>query len=925
MSNVPEGPGRPTGDDASQRKIEALADRLGSFEEQMQSLRKELQELRAGASRQPDAKMEPSQDPAAQAEAQPSPADKREVPTSQSEPSLPPAGRTPPPASRVPPTVRPAAASVSAPGPAVEPREPHVQPWSISNLEDRIGGAWLSWLGGAFLLIGAAWFFKYAAEQGWVNPWIRVGTGWAAAVVLLGLGEWATRRRMAWLGAALTGAAVGLGYLSSYAASPLLYGLLGLTASYAVLSGFTAVGIVQAVRLNQLPTAVLALLGGFLTLVLVRSSNPSAASLLAYLIALSAGAIVAGQIRRWPALRYLAWSGDAVLVALYLTGPHAAGTELPVLLTLLPLLFAMFHLDVFLWRVRKPDEDSTAASILLGLNATGLALAVHQAVLAEQVAVAVGITLFALAAVQAATARGLWTLRPSEQNRRAAVAVYGQAALAAAIALPVAFDRQLVVLGWAAQAVTMAWLVRHVRSVGLRVAVAALPAAAIIYIGVMFQREFMLAGPTVWDLHLATRTWLAGCVALASAACSLLMGRWYATGGWQVDRLVGEACAVLAAAATVIAGAALLSASPPADLWVWVIIAVAGCLGLLSHRARHLRMPAVMSIAVLAGLAMIAMDGNGTLRETVFRAQPWRLGAVDFGPLLPAGLALVVLGLWNGWLVRHSRTIDDEARVLGDVIVVAAMLGMLLVLHNQVADDSAALAVLAATIGSAIVAAMGLRWSAPAFALCGAGGWALAAAYWIVAATVQPRFGAAGEPTAGWTAVAPFINTTFLAALVLMATAWPITVALRRSAAVQKAGWQVAAAVPAGLAAYLLLHALSFEVDRLFQVYGTRLAADPVHAERMALSVLWALLALAYVVTGLAASIRPLRLFGLGLFALTAGKVLLIDMARVEVLYRVLSAMGLGILALLGSYAYQRVRRTAGSGSLEEPVPAERG
>jgi uncharacterized membrane protein len=115
------------------------------------------------------------------------------------------------------------------------------------------------------------------------------------------------------------------------------------------------------------------------------------------------------------------------------------------------------------------------------------------------------------------------------------------------------------------------------------------------------------------------------------------------------------------------------------------------------------------------------------------------------------------------------------------------------------------------------------------------------------------------------------------------------------------------------MSAYLLLHALSFDVDRLFRTYGASLATDPVHAERVALSVLWALLALAYVVTGLATSIRPLRLFGLVLFAVTAAKVLLVDMARVEVLYRVLSAMGLGVLALLGSYAYQRVRRSAGN------------
>ena len=71
------------------------------------------------------------------------------------------------------------------------------------------------------------------------------------------------------------------------------------------------------------------------------------------------------------------------------------------------------------------------------------------------------------------------------------------------------------------------------------------------------------------------------------------------------------------------------------------------------------------------------------------------------------------------------------------------------------------------------------------------------------------------------------------------------------------------------------------------------------------------MLALAYIVAGLVFAVRGLRLMGLLLFAITAGKVLLVDMAHVAVLYRVFSAMGLGILSLIGSYAYQRVRRRA--------------
>ena len=44
------------------------------------------------------------------------------------------------------------------------------------------------------------------------------------------------------------------------------------------------------------------------------------------------------------------------------------------------------------------------------------------------------------------------------------------------------------------------------------------------------------------------------------------------------------------------------------------------------------------------------------------------------------------------------------------------------------------------------------------------------------------------------------------------------------------------------------------------------------------------------------------------LFALTIGKVFLVDMAELERVYRVLSIIGLGVMLLATSYLYQRFR-----------------
>jgi uncharacterized membrane protein len=800
--------------------------------------------------------------------------------------------------------------------PAVAPGKPATSaasapsPGGIGQLEAWLGGAWLSWLGGLCLMIGAVWFFKYAIEQGWISPWLRVGTGWMLGLVLLGLGEWATRRRMPWFASGVTGAGIGLGYIASYAASPLLYELIPLTGSYVVLSIVTAIGLIQAVRLNQISTAILALLGGFLTLVLLKSPHPTAAGLLGYLLALGIGALGSGQLRCWPALRYLAWVGTALLISLWLTGTHVRGQELDATLPLLSLLFAMYQLDMVLWRFRQPDETSTPSSQLAALNGTGFLLAIYWAVTRDQVAVIAGTTFFAVAAFQILLARLLWTLRESEQNRRVAISLYAQGSLAAAVGLPVAFDRFLIVLGWSAQAVTTAWLVRYVRAVWLRLGIVGLLTASLLYILAYYDETFMLRGPDLLGLHLAGRTWLAGVVALAGGLSACLLARWYSLSLWRLDRVISELCILPAAVAAVIAASTLLSQDPQTDLYAWMGILVTACLGVLAQRAKYLRMAYVMAVMLVATAWMVAVDS--TVRDNVFWAQPWRWAGITFGPLLPVGLALATLGWWNAWLIRHGRTSDANGPALAELLLALVNIGLPIMLLNQLADDSPSYAVLAATAGCVALALLGRAWREPAYGLWSGVIWGAAALYWIFACTIGQRFTDMGDLAPGWTLVTPFANSTFAAAIALIAAAWLVVGSLRRSAALQGQGAAAFAVVPALLSAYLLLHACSFEVDRWCQIYAPGRFDDPAQAERVALSVLWALLALTYVVVGLIFAVRGLRLMGLVIFAVTAGKVLLLDMARVAVLYRVLSAMGLGVLSLIGSYAYQRVRRTTG-------------
>lgn len=52
-----------------------------------------------------------------------------------------------------------------------------------------------------------------------------------------------------------------------------------------------------------------------------------------------------------------------------------------------------------------------------------------------------------------------------------------------------------------------------------------------------------------------------------------------------------------------------------------------------------------------------------------------------------------------------------------------------------------------------------------------------------------------------------------------------------------------------------------------------------------------------------------LRLFAIGLFALTIAKVFFVDLKSLERVYRVVSIIGLGTVLLLAAFLYQRYRK----------------
>ncbi|NBV23612.1 MAG: DUF2339 domain-containing protein [Proteobacteria bacterium] len=228
-----------------------------------------------------------------------------------SAPVMPP---VPPP---IPPTVSVTSVSVPLPPPPspvvpVPPRKPVASapvapPEPAFNLEQFLGVKLFAWVGAFIGFLAVAFALKYSFDQGWVSPAVRVAGGLVTGIALLIGGLKMNRERYAVTVQSLCGAGIVVLYADLFTAHHPDYNLIpSPTATFLLMSLVTTVAFFLAVRLNAQPVAILGLLGGFLTPVLISTGQDNPLGLFGYVTLLDVGLLAVALRQRWLHLTLLA-------------------------------------------------------------------------------------------------------------------------------------------------------------------------------------------------------------------------------------------------------------------------------------------------------------------------------------------------------------------------------------------------------------------------------------------------------------------------------------------------------------------------------------------------------------------------------------------------------------------------------------------
>jgi uncharacterized membrane protein len=781
----------------------------------------------------------------------------------------------------------PAAVSTASLRPSTPPKPPVQSEWQRMIHEFFTGGNLVVRGGIVVLFIGVAFLLKYVAEHTVVPIEFRLAGVAMGAMALLALG-WRLRQKRAGFALALQGGAVGVLYLTVFAALR-LYHLLPAGGAFALLVVIAAASAALAIKQNSLQFAMLGAAGGFLAPILTSTGQGNHVVLFSYYALLDLGIVAIAWYRAWRPLNLLAFLftfgiGTAWGVTKY--QPDLFPTTEPFLV----LYFLIFVGIAILFALRRAPElkHYVDGTLVFGTPVVAMAL---QSQLVRDIPFARAYSALAAAAIYVGLAAIL--RRRQQPSLRLLVESFIAVGIAfATLAVPLALDGRWTAATWA------------------------LEGAAIFWMGLRQQRRLpSISGPA---LQLA-----AGCAFLVK---SPVLGA--DTLPFLNSGFIG---AVMIAASGLFS--ARLAQGPssllkpwgrlPSNLFLawgllwWLVGAAVELQRVFANRDVPGAWLALVTVTAIACSAFVPRLQWKALRVPALLLLPvlyatlfyWRMEFVH--PLIvPGGFAWLLALAGYAWILHHSD--DDLPDGIGEwlhalaVWLLAAVGGWELSWQvDRWVDGSSSWSSVAVALVPALLVFIILRglhsalWPMQRFARSyfqkGAGGLLVFLLLWSVISSIVHDGNAAPLP------YFPLLNPFDLMQM------FALLLGLRWLQVARKSGMPDASKMPlvVTLVAATFVWLNTVLLRTLHHWVGIAYQANALLGSTLvqtSLSIFWTLLALATMLWATRAGRRVAWLAGAALMAVVVAKLFLVDLARVGTVERIVSFIVVGGLMLVIGY-----------------------
>jgi len=179
-----------------------------------------------------------------------------------------------------------------------EHRNPNV------SMEYAVASTWLLRIGIIALVICVGYFLRWSIDKGILGPAGRVALSVLAGVAMLVAGQLNIGKKYHLLGQGFLGGGLAFLYFAMYAAGP-MYSLVGSPVAFGLMCIVTLTAGVLAIRTDSQLIAILGIIGGFATPVMLHSAQPDFIVLYSYLLLLGIGILGISHVKQWRLLNYL--------------------------------------------------------------------------------------------------------------------------------------------------------------------------------------------------------------------------------------------------------------------------------------------------------------------------------------------------------------------------------------------------------------------------------------------------------------------------------------------------------------------------------------------------------------------------------------------------------------------------------------------
>jgi uncharacterized membrane protein len=364
------------------------------------------------------------------------------------------------------------------------------------SMEFAIARNWLLRVGILIVVMGICFFLKYSFDNNLIAPVGRVLIGGAIGLGLTAGGTQLLGRKYHLFGQGLIGGGIAILYLSVYAAQSIYHiPLIDDPTAFGLMIAITCLAVFISIRFHSMLVAVLGILGGYATPVMLRTGAENFVGLYTYLLILGVGVFCVSYKKNWRLLNYESFFGTYTLFFATM-GEWYQKEDFWRVMPFLIAFFILYSTMTFVFNLVNRKKSNLLEVLGLWINA-GVFFGTSYVMVEERytqewvAAVSLGLAIFYAAHVYYFLVRRLL-------DREMLLSFTALSAFFLAVTIPLILSSDWITASWAIQALVMLWIACKLESEFLRHVAYLLYAIVLIRFG-FFDLHHQYAGVAFRD------------------------------------------------------------------------------------------------------------------------------------------------------------------------------------------------------------------------------------------------------------------------------------------------------------------------------------------------------------------------------------------------------------------------------------------